>query len=75
LQFQRPQPEIELSKEDAQARGLSNGQLATVTAAGVSVTLRVRISNSLRAGVARAPEEHVNGLQGVIDLARAEVPA
>jgi len=68
LQFQRPRPEIELSTADAKARRLSTGDVATVTSNGASVELRVRISKSLRAGVARAPAEHAAGLLGTVEV-------
>ena len=68
LQFQRPQPEVEISRADAAERGLSTGDVVTVSSNGTSVTLRVRISRSLRAGVARAPAEHTGGLHGTVEV-------
>jgi NADH-quinone oxidoreductase subunit G len=68
LQFQRPEPEIELSAEDASSRGIASGELVRVSSNGTSVELRARVSKKLRAGVARAPEEHVADLQGGIEV-------
>jgi NADH-quinone oxidoreductase subunit G len=68
LQFQRPQAEIELSEPDAKSRKLSTGDVASVTSNGTSVTLRVRVSKSLRAGVARVATEHAGGLLGTVEV-------
>jgi anaerobic selenocysteine-containing dehydrogenase len=75
LQFQRPQAEIEVSAEDAKRLGLAGGTLATVSAGEVSAALRVRVSRTVRAGIARVPEEHANGLQGSVEISPAEVTA
>jgi predicted molibdopterin-dependent oxidoreductase YjgC len=71
LQFQRPPAEVELAPADAKTRGLSTGDVVTVSAKGASVTLRVRVSRSLRAGVARVPAEHAGGLLGTVEIAAA----
>jgi anaerobic selenocysteine-containing dehydrogenase len=71
LQFQRPQAEIELSPDDARARGIANGDRVTVSAEGVSVELRARVSKDLRAGVARVALEHSGGLLGNVEVAPA----
>jgi anaerobic selenocysteine-containing dehydrogenase len=68
LQFQRPQAEIEISADDARTRGIANGDAITVSANGTSVTLRARVNRKLRAGIARVPQEHANGLQGTVEL-------
>jgi NADH-quinone oxidoreductase subunit G len=68
LQFQRPQAEIELSPSDAKSRGLSTGADVTVTANGHSATLRLRVSRSVRAGVARVPFEHAGELLGNVEV-------
>jgi NADH-quinone oxidoreductase subunit G len=77
LQFQRPQAEVEISAADARARGIANGARVVVSAKGTSVPLRARIAKSLRAGVARVPEEHAGGLLGTVEIALegAEVSA
>jgi NADH-quinone oxidoreductase subunit G len=62
LQFQRPRPEIELSHEDAQRRGIAPGAEVTVTTNEASVTLRAKVSRKLPAGLARVAEEHAGDL-------------
>ena len=71
LQFQRPEPEIELAAEDASSRGIANGDLVRVSSNGTSVELRARVSKKLRAGVARAAEEHTAELQAGVEVSRA----
>jgi NADH-quinone oxidoreductase subunit G len=72
LQFQRPQPELELSADDARRRKLATGDLVTVGANGSAVTLPVRVNRRLRAGIARVALEHANGLGGIVELAKAD---
>ncbi|HET8752277.1 MAG TPA: molybdopterin-dependent oxidoreductase [Gaiellaceae bacterium] len=72
LQFQRPQPELELSPEDAQRRKIATGDLVTVGSNGSAITLPARVNRHLRAGIARVALEHANGLQGIVELAKAE---
>jgi NADH-quinone oxidoreductase subunit G len=71
LQFQRPQPELELSIEDATWRGIETGDMVTVGTNGAAVTLRARVNRRLRKGIARVALEHANGLGGVVELSRA----
>jgi NADH-quinone oxidoreductase subunit G len=75
LQFQRPRAELELSRADAERRGIRTGDEVTVSAGGHSVTLRARIARDLRAGVARVALEHSGGLHGAVEIAPAEVRA
>jgi NADH-quinone oxidoreductase subunit G len=76
LQFQRPQPQVELSAEDARRHGISNGDMVTVGSNGSAITLPARVNRRLRAGIARVALEHANGLQGVVEVEKAEeVPA
>jgi len=77
LQFQRPQPELELSAEDARRRKIATGDLVTVGSSGSAITLPARVNRHLRRGVARVALEHASGLQGVVALTKAEteVPA
>ncbi len=72
LQFQRPQPELELSADDARRSKVATGDLVTVGANGSALTLPARVNRHLRAGVARVALEHANGLQGIVELARAD---
>jgi NADH-quinone oxidoreductase subunit G len=76
LQFQRPQPELELSPDDAKRRRIATGDLVTVGSNGSAITLRAHVNRRLRAGVARIALEHAAGLAGIVEVARAEeVPA
>ena len=68
LQFQRPQPEVELSQHDAIDRRIRPGDEVTVSSNGTSVTLRARISGDLRAGVVRIAEPHAGDLQPTVEL-------
>ena len=68
LEFQRPQPEVELSREDAERLGIANGQAVTVRANGTSVALRARLSRELAAGVARIPDVHAGDLEGQVEI-------
>jgi len=71
LQFQRPQPELELSADDARRRKIATGDLVTVGSNGSAITLPARVNRHLRAGIARVALEHSNGLQGVVQLEKA----
>ncbi|MDP2373659.1 nitrate reductase [Reyranella sp.] len=51
----RPEPLIELHPDDALARGLGNGDIAEVASDWGRATLRVHLTESLRAGDAFAP--------------------
>jgi NADH-quinone oxidoreductase subunit G len=68
LEFQRPVAEVELSHEDATARGIAPGEAVTVSSNGTSRTLRARINRRLRKGVARIPSEHAEGLDDRVEL-------
>jgi NADH-quinone oxidoreductase subunit G len=70
LQFQRPQPEVELSPQDARRRKIANGDEVTVSSNGTSLTLRARLSNELRAGVVRIAEEHAGELQPRVQVTK-----
>jgi NADH-quinone oxidoreductase subunit G len=62
LQFQRPEPVLELSAADAQARGIEPGDEVEIRANETSLRLRARLSRKLAAGTVRAAEEHARGL-------------
>ena len=57
LQFLRPPREVEISREDAERRGISSGDQVVVRSNGTSVELRARVNRKLVAGVARVAEE------------------
>jgi NADH-quinone oxidoreductase subunit G len=62
LQFQRPDPEIELAPSDATRLGVEPGSTVHVRSNGTSVDLRARVNRKLAAGVARVPSEHARDL-------------
>ncbi|HEY5693368.1 MAG TPA: molybdopterin-dependent oxidoreductase [Gaiellaceae bacterium] len=72
LQFQRPQPELELSADDARRRRIATGDLVTVGSNGSAITLPARVNRRLRAGIARVALEHANGLGGIVEVEKAE---
>ena len=70
LDFQRPQPEAELSEQDARARGIRNGEEITIRSNGTSVRLRARLSRELRPGVVRVPEDFAGDLQPSVEISK-----
>jgi NADH-quinone oxidoreductase subunit G len=69
LQFQRPDPEVELSGEDAAKRKIATGDTVRVLHNGTSVELRARVNRALRAGVVRITAEHAGELGGNVEVA------
>jgi NADH-quinone oxidoreductase subunit G len=72
LQFQRPQPELELSADDARRRRIATGDMVTVGSNGSAITLPARVNRRLRAGIARVAVEHASGLGGIVEVAKTE---
>jgi NADH-quinone oxidoreductase subunit G len=70
LQFQRPEPVLELSAEDADRRGVATGDTVSVRSNGTSVELRARIDRRLLAGVARVAEEHAGDLHQQVEVVK-----
>jgi NADH dehydrogenase/NADH:ubiquinone oxidoreductase subunit G len=70
LEFQQPQPDAELSEEDARLRGIRNGDEITLRSNGTSVTLRARLSREVRPGVVRVPDEYAGELQPSIEVSK-----
>jgi anaerobic selenocysteine-containing dehydrogenase len=68
LQFQRAPQEVELSAQDAAARGIRNGADVTVRSNGTSVRLRARVTDELRAGVVRIAEPHAGELAAAVEV-------
>jgi NADH-quinone oxidoreductase subunit G len=62
LQFQRPLAEVELSRADADNRGIASGDAVTVSSNGTSRELTARLNRRLLTGVARIAEEHSRDL-------------
>jgi NADH-quinone oxidoreductase subunit G len=71
LQFQRPDAEIQLTRADAESRGIASGDTVTVSHDGTSLELRARICRGLREGVVRIATEHAGGLGGRVEVKRA----
>jgi len=68
LDFQRAQPEAELSEQDGRRLGVRNGREITLRSNGTSVTLRARLSRELRPGVVRVADEHAGDLQQTVEV-------
>jgi anaerobic selenocysteine-containing dehydrogenase len=68
LQFQRPDPEVELAPADAERLGVARGADVTVRSNGTSVTLRARLADDLSQGVVRIAEPHAAGLEGPVEV-------
>ncbi|HET7857376.1 MAG TPA: molybdopterin-dependent oxidoreductase [Gaiellaceae bacterium] len=62
LQFQRPDPEIELSPADAKRLKVAPGQTLRVSSNGTSVELRARLNRELAKGAVRVAAEFAPGL-------------
>ena len=70
LAFQRPEPEVELSEQDAGTRDIRSGDDVVVRSNGTSVTLRARLNRDLSAGVVRIADEHAGDLQVSVELTK-----
>ena len=70
LAFQRPEPELELSADDAAKRSIDAGDTVVVRSNGTSVELRARINRRLVAGVARVPDEHAADLHLMVEVVK-----
>ena len=68
LQFQRPAGEVQLSREDADARQIRNGQTVTVSSNGTSVELRARIARDLAAGTVRVARDDAGDLHANVEV-------
>ena len=68
LQFQRPDPEVELSPRDAERLGVANGQDVTVRSNGTSRTLRARLADDLSEGAVRIAEDYAEGLEPRVEI-------
>jgi len=68
LHFQQPAAEVQLSRADAQARGIHNGQTVTVSSNGTSIELRARIANDLAAGTVRIARDHAGDLHANVEV-------
>ena len=72
LQFQRPEPVLELAAEDADRRQIATGDAVSVRSNGTSVELRARVERRLVAGVARIADEHARDLHQQVEVVKAQ---
>ena len=70
LRFQRPAPEVELSADDADRRGIASGDPVAVRSNGTSVELKARVNRALIDGVARIAEEHARELHADVEVVK-----
>jgi anaerobic selenocysteine-containing dehydrogenase len=70
LQFQRPEPVVELSPADADRRAIANGDVVTLRSNGTSVELRASVARRLVEGVARVAEEHAGDLHQHVEVVK-----
>jgi predicted molibdopterin-dependent oxidoreductase YjgC len=70
LAFQRPAPEVEISPEDADRRGIAEGTEVVVRSNGTRVTLRARINRALLPGAVRVAAEHCSELARGVEVSR-----
>ena len=68
LQFQRPGPEVEVSADDADRRGIVTGDPVVVTSNGTSLNLRARVNRKLMKGVVRIPLDHAHELARRVEV-------
>jgi NADH-quinone oxidoreductase subunit G len=68
LQFQRPGPEVEVSADDADRRGIVTGDPVVVTSNGTSLNLRARVNRKLMKGVVRVPFDHAHELARRVEV-------
>jgi NADH-quinone oxidoreductase subunit G len=71
LQFQRPQPEVELALADAEKRQIGTGDTVSVRSNGSALALRASVRKDLQPGVARIAEEHTVGLGSSVEVVNA----
>ena len=62
---------MQLSREDANARKIRNGQTVTVSSNGTSVELRARIARDLAAGTVRVAQTDAGDLHAVVEVTAA----
>ncbi|MBA3842529.1 MAG: (2Fe-2S)-binding protein [Actinobacteria bacterium] len=68
LAFQRPDPVVELSREDAQTRGIRNSQTVTVSSNGTSLELRAQVARDLLPGAVRIARDHAGDLHPTVEV-------
>jgi NADH-quinone oxidoreductase subunit G len=68
LHFQRPSGDVQISREDAKARGIRHGQNVTVSSNGTSVELRAQIARDLAAGTVRVAQSDASDLHAIVEV-------
>jgi anaerobic selenocysteine-containing dehydrogenase len=68
LQFQRPSGDVQISREDAKARGIRHGQKVTVSSNGTSVELRAQVARDLAAGIVRVAAPDAGDLHATVEV-------
>jgi predicted molibdopterin-dependent oxidoreductase YjgC len=68
LDFQRPGPEVEVSADDADRRGIVTGDPVVVTSNGTALNLRARVNKRLLKGVVRIPADYAAGLANRVEV-------
>jgi anaerobic selenocysteine-containing dehydrogenase len=68
LQFQTPQGEIEITRADARARGITAGDHVHVSSNGTTVALRAKIAADLAAGTVRVAGSDAGGLHTFVEV-------
>jgi predicted molibdopterin-dependent oxidoreductase YjgC len=68
LQFQRPSGDVQISREDAKARGIRHGQTVTVSSNGTSIELRAQIARDLAAGTVRVAAGDEGDLHAIVEV-------
>jgi NADH dehydrogenase/NADH:ubiquinone oxidoreductase subunit G len=68
LQFQRPSGDVQISREDAKARGIRHGQSVTVSSNGTSIELRAQIARDLTAGTVRVAAPDSGDLHASVEV-------
>jgi predicted molibdopterin-dependent oxidoreductase YjgC len=68
LHFQRPSGDVQISREDAKARGIRHGQTVTVSSNGTSVELRAQIARDVAAGIVRVAAPDAGDLHATVEV-------
>ena len=70
LQFQRPEPVIELAPADAERRQIASGELVSVRSNGTVRSLRASVNRALATGTVRIAEEHAADLHRDVEVVK-----
>ena len=70
LQFQRPEPVIELAPADAERRQIVSGETVSVRSNGTFARFALRVNRALAAGTVRIAEEHAADLHRDVEVVK-----